>query len=117
MSASSRAAAAADAARAAERGDVGARASAVARAIVLAGIGFHIAYVALHLAHAWQREPALLLRFSSIPLFRTAIASAGCASVLGVLGLRAAREEWRFSTSRLLAAAIVLFVAAITLWP
>lgn len=89
----------------------------MARAAVLGGAGFHLAYVALHLAHVWNREPALLLGFSSIPLFRAAIASAVCALVLGVLGFPAAREQWRFSMPRLLAAAIALFVVAITLWP
>ena len=113
MSASSRVA---DLVRGAERNDGVGRVGS-ARAVVLAGVGFLLSYVALHLAHAWQREPTLLLGLSSIPLFRTVIASAACASVLGVLGFLGAREEWRLSTSRLLAAAIVLFVAAIAVWP
>jgi hypothetical protein len=107
----------ADFARVAVRADAGRRTGALARAAVLAGVGFHVAYVALHLAHAWHGEPALLVALSPIPLFRGAIASAGCASVLGVLGYFAAREEWRFSISRLLAAGIVLFVVAIGVWP
>jgi xanthine/uracil/vitamin C permease (AzgA family) len=114
MSASSRVA---EVVRAAERRDVAARANALARPAILAGVGFFLSYVALHLAHAWQREPALLLGLSSIPLFRVVIASAACASVLGVLGFLGARDDWRLSTSRLLAASIVVFVVAITVWP
>jgi len=39
------------------------------------------------------------------------------AVVLGALGLAAPRDEWRLAPSRLLAAAIALFVVVIALWP
>ena len=87
------------------------------RALVLAGVGFHFAYVALHLVHVSRRDPAFLSYLSPIPLFGTVASSACCAVVLGALGLAAPRDEWRVAPSRLLAAAIALFVVVIALWP
>jgi len=93
------------------------RAHAGGRALVLAGVGFHVAYAFFHVGHAWGHDVPLVHWLSPIPLFGTFVASAGCALVLASLGCLSTRDEWRLAPSRLLTIAIVLFVFAITVWP